>query len=185
MKLFVGETVLCPEVKEWLLEEYGYIDHIMIIYNEKDEDGKYIDEIIKGPFIVHHVNAAEDSVTFARVNPDNEYVPDGFAVTITKNILSKVMNVFITANDTNIYLFPHTRTVNPEISKMWKKCEKDKSDMYLKYHDPIDDKNHVAHVKTMFERCVIVDYFTDIDYRRTNLPKAEEHLNMDVDVIVW
>ena len=28
MKLFVGETVLCYEVKEWSVEEFGYIDHI-------------------------------------------------------------------------------------------------------------------------------------------------------------
>ena len=51
MKLFDGKTVLCSEVREWSLKEYGYIDHIVLIYNEKDDDGKYIDEIIKGPFI--------------------------------------------------------------------------------------------------------------------------------------
>ena len=185
MKLFVGETKLCPEVREWSLKEYGYIDHIMLIYNEKDDDGKYIDEIIKGPFIVHHGNEIEGSVTFARVNPDNEYVPDGFAVTITKKILNKVMNVFICINNTNIHLFPHTRTINPEILKMWEDCEKNKTDMYLKYHDPVYDKNILGHVGTMLTRTLIVDYPTNCGYNRTNLPKVEEHLDMDVDVIVW
>ncbi len=185
MKLFVGETQLCSEVREWSLEEYGYIDHIMLIYNEKDDDGKYIDEIIKGPFIVHHGNYIEGSVTFARVNPDNEYVPDGFAVTITKKILNKVMNVFICINGANIHLFPHIRTINPEILKMWEKCEKDKTDMYLKYHDPVSDKNILGHVGNMFTRTVILDYPTNCGYNRTNIPKSEEHLDMDVEVIVW
>ena len=183
MKLFVGETQLCSEMKEWNVEKSGYIDRIMLIYNEKDEDGKYIDEIFEGPFIVHHCNTAESSVTFARVKPDNEYVPDGFAVTITKKILSKVMNVFITVNGTNIHLFPHTRTVNPEIVKLWE--NRNDAEMYLKYHDPIDNKNRIVRVEDILTRSLIVDYFEDIDYRRRYLPKSEEQLNLHVEIIMW
>lgn len=181
MKLFVGETQLCTEVKEWNVEKCGYIDHIMIIYDEKDDDGKYIDEIIEGPFIVHHCNTDEGSVTFARVNPDNEYVPDGFAVTITKKILSKAMNVFICIDNTNIHLFPHT--VNPELSEMWE--NRNDAEMYLKYHDPKSDKNILVHVLDMFTSRVIVDYVRDFDYHRDYLPRSEEYLTLDVEAIMW
>jgi hypothetical protein len=187
MKLFIGETQLCSEVKEWSVEKYGYIDHIIIVYIEKDEDGKYMDETIKGPFIVHHVDEENGSVTFDRVDPDNEYVPDGYAVTITKNIFShKVTNVFITIMDTNIHLFPHTVTVNPEIFKMWEDhVENDNSEMYLKYHDPKCDKNIIAHVVDMFKTGAIVDYVDDGEYHKEHLPRTEKHLDMDVEIIVW
>jgi len=185
MKLYVGETQLCSEVKEWSLKEYGYIYDITFSYDKKDDDGESIDEVINGPFIVHHVDEENCSVTFAHVNPDNENVPDGLAVTITKDILGKVSNVLICMNNTNIHLFPHIRTINPEILKMWEKCEKDKTDMYLKYHDPVSDKNILGHVGNMFTRTVIIDYPTNCGYNRTNIPKSEEHLDMDVDVIVW
>lgn len=185
MKLFVGETQLCSEVKEWDVEKYGYIDRITLIYDKKDDDGKYIDEMIEGPFIVHHVDEENGSVTFARVDPDDGYVPDGYAVTITKKILSKVMNVFISINDTNIHLFPHTSTVNPEIFKMWENCEKDNSEMYLKYHDPKSDKNMLVQVWNMFTRYVIIGYVSDFEYHRKQLPESEEYWDLDVEVIVW
>ena len=185
MKLFTGKTVLCSEVREWDAKNRGYIAYIMIIHNEKDDDGKYIDEIINGPFFVHRVDAENGSVTFARVDPNNEDVPDGFAVTIDKKILNSVMNVFICIKNTNVHLFPHTCTVNPEILKMWEKCEADNSDMYLKYHDPKRDKNILAHVTTMFTRVVVVHYTCNLEHVREQLPKSEEYLDMDVEVIVW
>jgi hypothetical protein len=185
MKLFVGDTQLCFEVKNWDVEKYGYIDHIMLIYNEKDDDGRYINEVIKGPFIVHHFDMIKGSVTFAHVNQDNEYVPDGLAVTITKNILNKVLNVFIAIDNTNIHLFSHTCTINPEISKIWEECEKDNSEMYLKYHDPKRDKNMLVHVRDMYTRSLNVDYVNDFEYCRDNLPKSEEYLDLDVETIVW
>lgn len=185
MKLFSGKAILCSEVREWNAKTCGYIDYIMIIHNEKDDDGKYIDEIIKGPFMVRHGNAEECSVTFARVDPNNVYIPDGFEVTITKNILNTVMNVFICKQETNIHLFPHTCTVNPEILKMWENCEADNSKMYLKYHDPVRDKNMLAQVWNMFTRCVNIGYVIDCEYHRDQLPRTEEYLDLDVEVIVW
>jgi hypothetical protein len=185
MKLFVGETQLCSEVKEWSIEKFGYIDHIMLVYDEKDDNDKYIDEIIKGPFIVHHVDMDDSLVTFARVDPDDEYVPDGFAVTITKNILSRVKDVCININGTDIHLFPHTYQINPEIFKMWENCENDHSEMYLKYHDPVSDKNMLVHVANMFTRCMIIDYVSDLGYNKDRLPRSEDHFDLDVEVIVW
>jgi hypothetical protein len=185
MKLFDGKTVLCPEVREWDVKKYGYISYIMIIHNEKDDDGKYIDEIINGPFFVHHIDEENCSVTFARVDPDDEYVPDGFAVTIDKKILGSVMNVFICMMNTNIHLFPHTVTINPEILKIWEKCEADETEMYLKYHDPIVNKNMLVQVLNMFTRTMAVGFISDCEYQRRNLLKSEEDLNIDADVIVW
>lgn len=180
MKLFVGETVLCYEVKEWSFEEFGYIDHITIIYDKKD------DEIIKGPFIVHHVDEENCSVTFARVDPDDEYVPDGYVVTITKKILSKATNVCITIKDgIEIHLFPYTTTVNPDIFKMWENCEKDNTEMYLKYHDPKSNKNMLVQVWNIFTRSVIIDYISDFKFHRKHLPESEEYWDLDVEVIVW
>jgi hypothetical protein len=183
MKLFSGETVLCPEIMNWDVGLYGYIEHIMLIYNEKDDDGKYIDEIIKGPFIVHHVDIENCSVTFARVDPDDEYVPDGYAVTITKDIINHVRTVFISANNVNIHLFPHTSTVNPEIFKMWE--NRNDSEMYIKYHDKKSDKNMLVHVVDMFTSRVIIDYVSDFEYHRDWLPKCNENFDMDAEVIMW
>lgn len=186
MKLFVGETILCPDLKDWSVEKYGYIDYIMLIYVVKDEDGKYMDEIIKGPFIVHHIDTENGSVTFARVDPDNDYVPDGYAVTITKKILGRVMNAFISINDTNIHLFPHLAQVNPEIFKMWTNRKNDNdSSMYLKYHDPRSDKNIIAHVVDMVTTCLIVDYVSDYEYHKDHIPRTEDYLDLDVEVIMW
>jgi hypothetical protein len=187
MKLFVGEIELCSEVKDWSLEKYGYIYSITLSYDEKDYDDESIDEIINGPFIVHHFDEKNCSVTFARIDTDNEDVPDGFAVTITRNILSSVANVIINMMNktTSVALFPHTVQINPEIFKMWEKCEKDKSEMYLKYHDPVSDKNMLVHVANMFTRCMIIDYVSDLGYNKDRLPRSEDHFDLDVEVIVW
>jgi len=184
MKLFVGDTVLCSEVREWqVYKTYGYIYYIMFIYDKKDDDGKYIDEIINGPFTVHHVDEENCSVTFARVDPDNEDLPDGFTVTIDKKILGKVMNVFICMNNTNIHLFPHTASINPEVLKMWE--NRNDSEMYLKYHDPKSDKNMLVHVTDMSTCCMIVDYVSGFEYHKDRLPRWEEHFDLDVEVIMW
>ena len=188
MKLFTGETVLCPELTDWDVKKYGYIDYIMMFHNEKDDDGKYIDETINGPFIVHHFDMNDGSVTFARVNPDNEYVPDGYAVTITKNILNHMRNVFISANDSNIHLFPNTCTINPEIIEKWsnRKNNGSDSDMYIKYRDPIDNKNRIAYVETMFSRHMIINYHTyGGTPHRTAIYPNSDYRDLDVEIIMW
>jgi hypothetical protein len=57
--------------------------------------------------------------------------------------------------------------------------------MYLKYHDPIVNKNMLVQVLNMYTRTMVVGFISDCEYQRRNLPKSEEDLNIDAEVIVW